>query len=198
MTAALIRTFNMEIPKESLFNLRRLRPSNWAFSESPAAFEPQPAPPGVSRSRPREKPRARKAPPTARTRSKERDRIQREPSKRANTKRSTRFAVPTFAYRRLITDLTLTCSASSHPIDFSAGETTVVVKTTPPSHPPAKMTCSVCAIAPSMSNLPDANLPSAAIFDALPATVFEILGFRLSCSSRASRGSLRLMLLLHT
>ena len=65
--------------------------------------------------------------------------------------------VPTFAYWRPITDLTLACSASSHPIDFSAGETTVVVKTTPPSHVPAKMMCSVCAIASSMSSLPNAD-----------------------------------------
>ena len=66
------------------------------------------------------------------------------PSKMAKTKRSTRLAVPTFAYWRPITDLTLARSTSSHPIDFSAGETTVVVKSIPPSYAPTKITCSVC------------------------------------------------------
>jgi len=45
-------------------------------------------------------------------------------------------------YWRPITDLT-TLACSSHPIDLSAGETIVVVKTTPPSHAPARMTCSM-------------------------------------------------------
>src|SRR5918995_5331084 len=38
MTAALISMVNIEIPKESLCNLRRLRASMWALSESPPFF----------------------------------------------------------------------------------------------------------------------------------------------------------------
>src|SRR5215212_7616981 len=64
----------------------------------------------------------------------------------AKTRRSMRLTVPTRAYCFPITERTLTRSASLHFIAFSAGETTTVVKTTPPSHTPAKTTCSVCTI----------------------------------------------------
>jgi hypothetical protein len=49
-------------------------------------------------------------------------------------------------------NLTLARSTSSHPIDFSAGETTVVVKTIPRSYAPAKITRNVCAIVSSSTS----------------------------------------------
>src|SRR5919112_1858950 len=42
-----------------------------------------------------------------------------------------------------MTDRTPTLSASLHFIAFRAGETTAIVKTTPPSHTPAETTCRV-------------------------------------------------------
>src|SRR5215210_5102060 len=42
-----------------------------------------------------------------------------------------------------MTDRPLTLSASLHFIAFRAGETTAVVKTTPPSHMPAETTCRI-------------------------------------------------------
>src|SRR5215218_9790884 len=58
-------------------------------------------------------------------------------------KSNTRLVVPTRAYCFPITERTLTRSVSVHFIAFNAGETTAVVKTTPPSHTPARITCSV-------------------------------------------------------
>src|SRR5215213_74722 len=73
----------------------------------------------------------------------------RMPSARAKTARSARFKPPTSAYRRPITALTPTLSTSSHFIAPSAGETTNIVKTTPPNHAPARTTWTVCAIGTS-------------------------------------------------
>src|SRR5215216_4040388 len=48
---------------------------------------------------------------------------------------------------------TPTRSASGHFIALSSGETTAIVKTTPPSHTPASTTCATCKIVPNFSHL---------------------------------------------
>ena len=49
--------------------------------------------------------------------------------------------LPTLAYCFPIAERTATLSASGHFIAFSAGETTNVVNTSPPSQTPASSTC---------------------------------------------------------
>ncbi len=155
MTTALFRMFSMEIPNESLCNLRRLRASTWAFSgtlglfSSPGQLHQASPEVGPVRSHEPEKHRQQRTLGVKSGTESRESPLQ----ERARTNRSTRFAVPTFAYWRPITDLTLACSASSHPIDLNAGETVVVVKTTPSSLAPAKMTCTGdrCTIAPRTS-----------------------------------------------